>query len=425
MEFSTTLIKILFGASLLGLVAGVMGCFALLRRQSLLGDALAHAALPGVCVAFLITGGKEPLSLLLGALFAGIVGSLFILLVVRGSRIKEDSAIGIVLSVFFGAGIVLLTYIKRSGAGNQSGLDTFLFGQAAMIMRKDVLVFLVVVLVVLVVVALFYKEFKLLCFDRSFGESIGLPMRALEIGLTSLLVVVVVIGLETVGVLLMLAALVTPAAAARQWTNRFLIMLVLAGVFGAGSAATGIFASNSIDRMPAGPAIVIVSSAVLVISLLFASRRGLLWEWIQSRRMKLRIRRENLLKDLYRLGERREDWQSAVSLPALMGMRGQGNREIWKTASQLVKSGSVVRTGDSLSLTTDGLSDAAEVVRKHRLWELYLIRRLDLAADHVHGDAEAMEHALSDEAIEEFDELLGFPELDPHGRKIPRRRRQS
>ena len=333
-----------------------------------------------MCLAFLITGGKDPRSLLIGALFAGIAGALFILLVVRGSRIKEDSAIGIVLSVFFGAGIVLLTYIKRSGAGNQGGLDTCLFGPAAMIMRKDVVVFLVVVCVVLVVVSLFFKEFKLLCFDREFGESIGLPMRALEIGLTSLLVVVVVIGLETVGVVLMLAALVKPAAAARQWTDRFLIMLVLAGVFGAGSAAIGIFASNSIDRMPAGPAIVIVSSAVLVASLLMATRRGLVWDWTASRRMKLRIRRENLLKDLYRIGERADDWNAAVSLPSLMGMRGQGIREIWKTAGPLLARGLVVRSGDALSLTPAGLDEAGEVVRKHRLWELYLIRRLELAA---------------------------------------------
>lgn len=425
MEFTSIFIKVLLGASLLGVVAGVMGCFALLRRQSLLGDAVSHAALPGVCIAFLITGGKDPLSILIGALLAGFAGSLFILLVVRGSRIKEDSAIGIVLSVFFGVGIVLLTYIKRLPVGNRSGLDTFLFGQAATLMWKDVLLFTVVALLVLTVIIVFYKEFKLLCFDRSFGDSLGLPMRRLEIVLTSLLVVVVVIGLQTVGVILMLAALVTPAAAARQWTDRFLAMLVLAGSFGAISSGLGVLASSSIERMPTGPAIVMVSSAVLIVSLLLAPGRGLVWNFVQSRRLEKRIRHENLLTDLYRLGERQKNWERTVSAPTLMGMRGQSGREIWRTVGQLESRGLLAVNGDAMLLTTTGLDEASDVVRKHRLWELYLMRRLDLPADHVHRDAEAMEHALTDEAVAEFEELLGYPQHDPHGREIPKRRRSS
>src|SRR3990172_3018574 len=210
MEWTFTLRNVLVGASLLGVVGGVLGSFALLRRQSLLGDAMAHAALPGVCLAFMLTGSKAPLALLLGALAAGLAGSLFILGVVRWSRVKEDSAIGIVLSVFFGVGIVLLTRIQKLPEGNQSGLDKYLFGQAATLMEEDLLVMAALGGLVLAVVALFFKEFKLLAFDRAFAASLGFPVRALEVLLTCLLVVVVMVGLQTVGVVLMVAGLITP-----------------------------------------------------------------------------------------------------------------------------------------------------------------------------------------------------------------------
>ncbi|HKV06537.1 MAG TPA: metal ABC transporter permease, partial [Thermoanaerobaculia bacterium] len=174
MELSHTAWNVLIGATLLGTLGGTLGSFALLRRQSLLGDALAHAALPGVCLAFLVTGSKSPLPLFLGALVAGLAGSLLILATVRWSRIKEDSAIGIVLSVFFGFGIVLLTYIQKLPTGNQSGLDKYLFGQAATLVKEDLQVMAVLGATVLATVILFYKEMKLLAFDPGFGASLGL-----------------------------------------------------------------------------------------------------------------------------------------------------------------------------------------------------------------------------------------------------------
>lgn len=416
--------NVLIGTTLLGVVGGVLGCFALLRKQSLLGDALAHASLPGVCLAFLVVGAKESSSLLLGALLTGVAGSLFVLMVVRGSRLKEDSAIGIVLSVFFGVGVVLLTWIEKNHVGaNQSGLDHFLYGQAATLRESDITVFTVVGLLVLGTIALFYKELKLLCFDREYGSSLGYPMGWLEVLLTCLLVVTVVVGLQTVGVVLVVASLITPAAAARQWTDRFLVMLVIAGSVGGLSSVLGALASEQIARVPTGPAIVLVSSVVLVISLLLAPRRGLLWAWLQARALALRIRRENLLKDIYGWAERRGDWTRWPSLAELMGVRGQSSPRVLGIVRPLVHDGLITVEGETIGLTEDGLEEAERVVRKHRIWELYLARRLDLPSDHVHRDAEAMEHALSDEALEEFEELLGYPELDPHGQPIPPRRR--
>ncbi|MFN0149569.1 MAG: metal ABC transporter permease [bacterium] len=417
-----TLRNVLIGSSLLGVIGGVLGSFALLRRQSLLGDALAHAALPGVCLAFLIAGSKDSLVLLAGALASGTIGALFILGVVRWSRIKEDSAMGIVLSVFFGVGIVLLTRIQKLPGGNQSGLDRYLFGQAATLVTEDIVVMAVLGGIAILAVVLFFKEFKLLAFDRAFGASIGLPMRALEIGLTCLLVVVVMVGLQTVGVVLMVATLITPAAAARQWTDRLGVMAVLSGAIGGAAGAAGSIASASIGRLPTGPSIVLVSSAILVISLLFAPRRGLVWARRNERVVANRIRRENLLKDLYRLGEGAAAWDTFTSRPALMGVRGQSGGDLDRFARPLVRAGLVESAGDDLRLTERGLAEAERVIRKHRLWEVYLARRLELPADHVHRDAEAMEHALSEDAVDEIERAFDYPSVDPHGRRIPPRR---
>lgn len=283
MELSFTARNVLMGATMLGALGGMLGSFALLRRQSLLGDALAHAALPGVCLGYLLTGSKTPLPLFLGALAAGLLGALLIVAVVRWSRIKEDSAIGIILSVFFGAGIVLLTYIQKLPDGNQSGLDKYLFGQAATLVEEDLKVMAILGGIVVVALLLFYKELKLLSFDRAFGASLGLPMKGLELLLTLLLVVVVVVGLQTVGVVLIVAALITPAAAARQWTDRLGSMILLAAGIGAAAGVAGSLASALVPRLPTGPVIVVVSSGVLIVSLLFAPQRGLLWAMLRER----------------------------------------------------------------------------------------------------------------------------------------------
>lgn len=458
-----TTLTVLLGSTLLGLVGGVIGCFALLRRQSLLGDALAHAALPGVALAFLLTGSKSPLVLLGGATVAGLAGALLVLGVVRGSRIKEDAAIGLVLSVFFGLGILLLTHIQKLPLGNQSGLDRFLFGQAATLVRADLVLMAVLGSAVLLTVALCFKELRLLCFDPGFGHSLGFPMRRLEVLLTVLLVIVVVVGLQTVGVVLMVATLVTPAAAARQWTDRLDRMVVLSGAIGAVSGAIGALLSASVARLPTGPTIVLVASAVLLVSLLFAPRRGVWWARIAERRTTARIREENLLKDLYLVTERAQPngWSAralaegaaasgsvatalaaradvpaagssaalpeptagvglaVVSLGHLMGVRGQSGATLRRLLRPLGRRGLLTLSPDGVALTAAGLGAAAQVVRTHRLWELYLTRRLELASDHVHRDAEAMEHALSPAAVDELEERLGFPLVDPHGRVIP------
>jgi manganese/zinc/iron transport system permease protein len=287
--FDYTLRNIALGSAILGLVGGVLGSFALLRRQSLLGDALSHAALPGICLAFMLTGARSSLVLLIGAGLTGWLGTLLILTIVRETRIAEDAALGIVLSVFFGFGIMLLTFIQQSNAANQAGLDKFLFGQAATLVQDQVVTMAVMGGIALLLVVALFKEFKLLSFDPEFAGTLGFPVRRLNILLTSLTVVAVMIGLQTVGVVLMAAMLIAPAAAARQWTNSLSTMLYLAGFFGLLSGVSGALLSVSQRGLPTGPMVILSASAIVIFSLLLAPARGIVWEAARRRRDRGRL----------------------------------------------------------------------------------------------------------------------------------------
>jgi manganese/zinc/iron transport system permease protein len=276
--FDYTFRTVALGAAVLGIVSGVLGSFAVLRRQGLLGDALSHAALPGVCAAFALTGSKAPLTLLAGAAIAGWLGALALIRITRSTRVSEDSALGIVLSTFFAAGIMMLTAISRSGDATQAGLDKFLFGQAAAIVADDVLVMAVLGGGALLIVALLYKEFKLITFDVTFAASLGFSTGVLGTLLTALAVIAIVIGLKTVGVVLMASLLIGPAVAARQWTNRLSVMLILSGLFGAASGVIGAAISFADDGLPTGPMVILALTAIVLLSLFFAPERGLLFE---------------------------------------------------------------------------------------------------------------------------------------------------
>ncbi|EKN69074.1 manganese ABC transporter [Neobacillus bataviensis LMG 21833] len=267
---------ILMGTMLLGLCSGVIGCFAYLRKQSLMGDALSHAALPGVCLAFMVTGTKSIFFFLIGAIIAGILATVAISYITRNTRIKQDSALGIILTVFFGVGIVLLTQIQHSNSGNQSGLDKFLFGHAASMIRADVYTIAGISTVLVALCFLFFKEFKLTSFDPGFAKGIGLPTILLDQFIMLLIVTAVVIGIQAVGVVLMAALLITPAVAARYWTEKLHVMVILAGVFGAFSGFIGTVASSMVNNLPTGPLIVLSATVLFILSVLVAPKRGVL-----------------------------------------------------------------------------------------------------------------------------------------------------
>ncbi|MBU0755430.1 MAG: metal ABC transporter permease [Planctomycetes bacterium] len=296
-----TLRTVALGAMVLGVVSGMLGSFAVLKRQSLLGDVISHAALPGIALAFLFTQSKAPLVLMTGAIAAGWVATLIVRSLVRSSRTKEDSAQGIVLAVFFGMGLVILTFIQRSGSSSQAGLDKFLFGQAATLMEKDVILMALLGTSSIVVLLIFWKEFKLLTFDQDYAASLGLSVFFLETLFTTLLVVAIVIGLQTVGVVLMSAMVVAPAAAARQWTDCLGRMVGLAAFFGALSGVSGAVISSMLPHLPTGPTIVLCISALVGLSMMAAPNRGILWQWLRRHRNRRELLSEAVLCDLYEL----------------------------------------------------------------------------------------------------------------------------
>lgn len=318
--FDYTIRTVALGAAVLGIVAGALGTFALLRRQSLMGDAMSHAALPGVLLAFMLTASKAPVVLVLGAAVAGVLGTFLLLSITRYSRIKEDAALGIILSVFFGFGLVLLTHLQRNPTASQAGLNSYLFGQAATLLMGDVITMLAFGGAALLVLVVFWKEFKLLSFDRDYGSSLGFPMTALDMLLTTLLVIGIVIGLQAVGVVLMSALIVAPAAAARQWTDRLGVMMVVASVFGAIAGIAGAFVSSLGTGLSTGPVVVLIVSLIVLASLLFGASRGLVWSWYKRRRSRGQLRTRAVLTNMYGLAAQHDDPHHAHHVEVLRAM---------------------------------------------------------------------------------------------------------
>ncbi len=275
------------GSALLGLISGVLGSFAVLRKQSLLGDGVSHSALPGVVMAFVLSGSKNTEVLLMGALISGLLATLFIVSIVRHTRVKFDSALALVMSVFFGLGLVLLTYVQKIPNSNQAGLKRFIFGQASTLLQRDIILMVICGLILFTLVLLFWKEFKLFTFDSDFAQSLGFSPKKLNLLLSFMIVLAIIIGLQTVGVILMSAMLITPAVAARQWTNKLWVMVTLSALFGAASGIAGTAASSLVPKLPTGPAIVVCVSAIVIISVLFAPGRGVLHRVYQRRKNKI------------------------------------------------------------------------------------------------------------------------------------------
>ena len=363
--FDYTLRTVALGAAVLGLVSGALGTFAVLRRQSLLGDAISHAALPGIVLAFMLTGAKTPLVLILGAAAAGWIGTLLFMGIVAHTRVPADSALGIILSVFFGVGLVLLTYVQQQPDAAQAGLDRFLFGQAATLLESDVVVLATLGALALAAVFVFWKEFKLLSFDREFGASLGFPMGRIDMLLTSFLVLAIVIGLQTVGVVLMSAMVVAPAAAARQWTDSLRVMVMLAAGLGAGAGVIGAVASATARNIPTGPSVVLAATGVFIISLLLAPRRGMAWAWFRAQRSRRQIRSDAVLHDMLLLAHQHGDHLHGHQAEVLEAM-GIGRGGVTRTLGVLQERALVHRLDDGTWALTDAGRDAAVDAQQQR-----------------------------------------------------------
>jgi len=408
---------VMIGCALIGAGASAVGVFSFLRKQALVGDAVAHALLPGVVLAFMFTGQKDIWILFPGAFVAGWLGLLSIDIISKNSKIKPDTAIAIVLTVFFAIGIVLLTHVQQSNYGNQSGLEAFLFGKAAAMLPADITLFVAVDAALILLILLTYRYLKLYSFDPDFAKAIGLPVKGIQFILSSLTVLAVASGIQAVGVVLMAALIITPAAAARFFTGRLSHMIILAMIIGIVSSLIGVYISSLAVSMPTGPWIVMVLSIIAIMTFIFAPGKGMLQRSRKRKAHQQKVRRENLLKLFYALGENNKE--EFYSRPQLLRSRRFQGRELEFLLSRMTARGLLLRKENRYGLTATGKSEATRVVRLHRLWELYLNERMNIAPDHVHHDAEAIEHIITPELERELLKDLDYPELDPHRSEIP------
>ncbi len=412
---------VVIGSVLLSISSAVVGCFTFLQKKSLIGDVISHSVLPGVCLSFMISGTKDPILIIIGAFITGWLSIVVMDFIVNNSKIKEDTATGLSLSVFFGIGILLLTVIQHSGNAAQTGLDSFLFGNAAALIGTDLLVFGIIAGLILIMVWLLYKELKVLAFNPDFGRSIGLPIRAVEIALSFLTVLAVVTGIQAVGVVLMAAMLITPAATARFWTDRLGIMILLASLFGAVSGISGAFVSYVAPGMPTGPWIVMIVSLMAVISFFIAPKKGIITKLLKQRATKRRLLEENILKTFFAIGEKDEMPFKERSMEELLEKRDFTTHQLQTGLRRLEKQRYIKRTKNNWQLLQQGFVQGKRTQRLHRLWELYLTEYLRIAPDHVHEDAESIEHVITPALEIELEKLLNYPNKDPHDSLIPER----
>ncbi|MEM9400368.1 MAG: iron chelate uptake ABC transporter family permease subunit [Verrucomicrobiota bacterium] len=417
---------VFLGTTALGAVSGMIGTFLLLRKRSLLSDTISHATLPGIALTFIIfetlTGfGKSLPLLLLGALLSGLAGMGMVILIRKHSSIKDDAALAIVLSVLFGLGISLITLIQQMPTGNAAGLEQYIYGKAASMTTHDMHLILSITIIVAIVGILFYKEFAILCFDVNFAVSQGLPSTRLDIILMSLIVVITVIGLQAVGLLLVVALLIIPAAAARFWSERLFINCLLSTILGAISCFIGITCSALFPKLPAGAIIVLAASLVFALSMIFGTSRGLLIRFLTHYQLTQRVQRQHLLRACYEhletSGALQNKTDPDIPFDAILTHRLWSKQELEHNFKKAVREGLLeLKAKNVFRMTDNGWGQAQRVVRNHRLWEMYLIEYADIAPGQVDRDADAIEHILEPELMHQLEDLL---QAGRYGLKVP------
>lgn len=419
------------GCMLMSLSSALVGILVFVKKRSLLGEALSHASYPGVVISVLILASFFSFSddlmvigVLAGAFCASLVGLWSIDFLERHLRIKNDAALCFILSLFFGVGLLIASRIQSTHTIWYKQIQAYLFGQAATMTDLHILVYGLLAFVVILSMALLYRFIEILYFDKEFAATLGMPIKIIESFLFVLLTLAIVIGIRSVGVVLMSSMLISPVVAARQMTDRLKRLLVISGILGMISGFVGNVLSFELSlwltqnekvkfSLPTGPMIVLTSSFFCMVAILFAPR-GLLSRFFRSLRFKQRCHTENLLKSMWKKGRgaqftieklaKEHHLSSFMIYWHLLRMR----HRCW------------VRLIDQniYTLTDEGMSRGATIVRLHRLWEVYLVH-LGQGREKVHHSAEEMEHILTPEMEKELTLLLGAPKEDPHYQPIP------
>ncbi|MEM1283519.1 MAG: iron chelate uptake ABC transporter family permease subunit [Chlamydiota bacterium] len=426
------------GSILMCLAAGLVGVIVFLRKQSRLGEALSHASYPGVITGVIVAGvvgldsrygGAISFLIISGAFFTAMLGTWAIHFMVKRLKVRADSALCFVLSAFFGVGITLASQVQFTYSTLYQQIQVYLYGQAATMTDMHITIYAVLALVIVFVVILLYKEILIITFDEEYAKSLGFQTKPIELLFFVLTVSAIVVGIRSVGVVLMSAMLIAPAAAARQYTNKLYMMLLLSGFFGMLSGYFGNYLSAELTAyfslvypgskfsIPTGPMIVVVAALICVFSLFFAPERGMLIRIVRIARFRYTCTCENVLKAMWRIGPR-----SDISFDDIVSYQAVSKGYLHFVLKRLIHNGWVKRTGaDVYKLTHDGSVSAAKIVRLHRLWEVYLADYLGVGSERVHRSAEEMEHIITPELEEELTLLLNDPKQDPHHQPIPPR----
>jgi len=398
----------------LGIAAGLVGTFLLLRKRALTADALSHATLPGITIAFMVMvalgmQGKSMFGLMIGAFLFGCIGVLLILGIRRTTKLKDDAAIGIVLSVLFGLGLCLLRLATEMPNGNAAGLNGFIFGKAASMVASDTKVIATVALCTGLIVASLRKEFTALCFDENFGSVQGWPILRLDIVLMSLVAIVTVIALQSVGLVLAVAMLIVPAASARYWCTRIGSLLIVSAIIGCLGGWLGGVVSALVPRMPTGPIIVLVCGGWFIFSFVFGPVNGIVARQWRIWRLNRRVEMQHILRAMYEVSSE----NTFCKLESILCCRSWSQTKVKHLLSRLLHQKYATREEGGWVLTDFGMQKATRVVRNHRLWEVYLINYADIAPNHVDRDADMIEHVLGTSMVEKLEALLGGDSLPP------------
>jgi manganese/zinc/iron transport system permease protein len=405
----------LLTALLLGLCCGSLGSFVVVRRMALTGDMLSHAVLPGIVAGIAWGTTRDPLLVLGCALLAGMAGTGVMHALQRTTRLKPDAALGIVLSVFFAAGIAMISMKQPSG------VQAYLYGQVAAIDPRDLLMLGGVTALVLTTITVLFRVLHVASFDAGFARLLGYPVAWIERMFFFLLAAAIVVAMQAVGVVLVSAMLIAPAAAAQRLSRKFGRVVVLSCLLGAVGALAGVGASGARAGLPTGPMIALSVTAVFFLVTLASPQDGMVVKGWRHRTMRRRIERENALKAVFRVLEQDGFRHDAVPVVELARHGGCSLAVAERQVKHLIARGDATWTGEKsgVLLTGEGRRRAEEIVRNHRLWERYLTERASYAPDHVHDDAERVEHWIDEDKVRQLEETLDFPEKDPHGRPIP------
>lgn len=414
------------GSMFMCLASALMGTYLLVKRRTLIGESLSHAAYPGVVLSivvgallFLPSNDWMILVVLGGAFLCSFLGMLVIEKLHVRYKIHLDAAMCLILSLFLGVGVLVASRIQFTHPVWYQQAQVFIYGQAATMSDRHIVIYGILSLVTALFMITRFRQVELVAFDRPFAQSLGLNLRPIDLTIVGLIVLSIVVGIRSVGVIMMAGMLIAPAVSARSFTHRFSHVMILSGVFGLLSGFGGNYLSVILSKqgvsLPTGPMILLFSVALSLLSLLFAPKRGAVSRFIRIFRFRKKRVSENIIKTL---------WKEGVDKPLnIKGIKRWNpminSRLKWQLTS-LKREGWIQKMPEGYLLTPDGVKRASHLVRLHRLWELYLTSCLDVDEERVHHSAEEMEHIITPELECQLTELLKDPEKDPHQKPIPK-----